>query len=216
MSEKKKNIPTPSNDVVRSYLKEWESLEDYREQENAIDNLFHEVYKGNSDLNGILIKCSVLNDFYSTNIFKVYPVAKHIQSISNIDDRLSSGDVELVNEIAKITIEDKEKNFYSFATKYCSHHNQDDYPIYDYYVVKMLLHFKKKDHFCKFKRQDLKDYPKFKSILEEFRKKYNLDFSFKELDRYLWLSGKHFFTRKKFKSAKDKIGDEKSMDEALS
>ena len=203
MSENKKNIPTPSNDVVRSYLKEWESLEDYREQENAIDNLFHEVYKGNSDLNGILIKCSVLNDFYSTNIFKVFPVAKHIQSISNIDDRLSSGDVELVNEIAKITIEDKEKNFYSFVTKYCSHHNQDDYPIYDYYVVKMLLHFKKKDHFCKFKRQDLKDYPKFKSILEKFRKKYNLDFSFKELDRYLWLSGKHFFPRKKFKSAKD-------------
>ena len=38
MSENKKNIPTPSNDVVKSYLKEWESLEDYREQENAIDN----------------------------------------------------------------------------------------------------------------------------------------------------------------------------------
>ena len=93
MSEKKKSIPTPSNDVVRSYLKEWESLEDYREQENAIDNLFHEVYKGNSDLNGILIKCSVLNDFYSTNIFKVFPVAKHIQSINNIDDRLSSHEV---------------------------------------------------------------------------------------------------------------------------
>lgn len=114
---------------------------------------------------------SVLNDFYSTNIFKVFSVAKHIQSINNIDYRMSSGDVELVNEIAKITIEDKEKNFYSFATKYCSHHNQNDYPIYDYYVVKMLLHFKKKDHFCEFKRQDLKDYPKFKSILEEFRKK---------------------------------------------
>lgn len=100
------NIPNPSNDEVRRYLDKWESLEDYREQENAIDNLFHEVYKGNSDLNGILIKCSVLNDFYSTNIFKVFPVAKHIQSINNIDDRLSSGDVELVNEIAKITIDD--------------------------------------------------------------------------------------------------------------
>ena len=80
----------------------------------------------------------------------------------------------------------------------------------------MLLHFKKKDHFCKFKRQDLKDYPKFKSILEEFRKKYNLDFSFKELDRYLWLSGKDYFPRNNPKLAKDKIGDELSMGEALS
>lgn len=157
MSEEKKSIPTPSNDVIRSYLKEWESHEKYREQENAINNLFHEVDKGNSDLNGILIKCSVLNDFYSTNIFKVYPVAKHIQSINNIDNRLSSGDVELVNEIAKITIENKEKNFYSFATKYCSHHNQNDYPIYDYYVVKMLLHFKKKDHFLRKNSRSAKD-----------------------------------------------------------
>ena len=80
----------------------------------------------------------------------------------------------------------------------------------------MLLHFKKKDHFCKFKRQDLKDYPKVKSILEEFREKYNLDFSFKELDRYLWLSGKDFFPRKKPKSANEKIEDELGMDEALS
>lgn len=29
-------------------------------------------------------------------------------------------------------------NFYSFASKYCSHHNPLDYPIYDIYVDEVL------------------------------------------------------------------------------
>ena len=73
----------------------------------------------------ILLKVAALNDFYSTNIFSVYPVAKHILSL-NIDDRLMTGDVALVSDIQKVTINGVEKNFYSFATKYCSHHRPLD------------------------------------------------------------------------------------------
>ena len=35
------------------------------------------IYPKNSDINDILIKCSSLNDFYITNIFSIFPVAKH-------------------------------------------------------------------------------------------------------------------------------------------
>jgi hypothetical protein len=35
----------------------------------------------------------------------------------NIDERLKAGDEMFVNDIARITINGKEKNFYSFATK---------------------------------------------------------------------------------------------------
>ena len=112
-------------------------------------------------MNEILIKCSCLNDFYSTNIFSIYPVAKRIFKLK-IDKRLNEGDPILVNDIAHVIINDKEKFFYSFATKYCSHHNNNDFPIYDYFVDRMLMYFKKRDNFSPFKQTDLKDYAKFK------------------------------------------------------
>ena len=50
-------------------------------QEQCLNKLFHELLPLNNDISEILIKSSVLNDFYSTNIFTIYPVAKKIQSL---------------------------------------------------------------------------------------------------------------------------------------
>jgi hypothetical protein len=60
-------------------------------------------------------------------------VAKHICALE-IDVRLNTGDVTLVEDIQYVAIGNTKKNFYSFASKYCSHHNPLDYPIYDSYV----------------------------------------------------------------------------------
>lgn len=201
--ENKANIPTPTSDEVNNWLKKWASLPDYTTQEEAIDELFQGYYNSNKSLKNIIIKCSVLNDFYSTNIFKVYPVARHILEL-DIDDRLKNGDISLVNEIANNKISGKEKNFYSFASKYCSHHNQEEYPIYDYYVDQMLRHFRNVDVFFDFDNNDLKNYEKFKNILLKFREFYKLEkFSLKDLDRYLWQAGKEYYP----KNYKKKKGD---------
>lgn len=201
--ENKANIPTPTSDEVNNWLKKWDSLPDYTTQEEAIDELFQGYYNSNKSLKNIIIKCSVLNDFYSTNIFKVYPVARHILEL-DIDDRLKNGDISLVNEIANNKISGKEKNFYSFASKYCSHHNQEEYPIYDYYVDQMLRHFRNVDVFFDFDNNDLKNYEKFKNILLKFREFYKLEkFSLKDLDRYLWQAGKEYYP----KNYKKKKGD---------
>lgn len=150
-------------------------------------------YKYNNNLDSILIKCTVLNDFYSTNIFNKYEVAKHILSL-NIDDRLQKGDPTLVNDIAKVTILDK--YFYSFASKYCSHHNPKEYPIYDSYVVRVLKYFKKEDKKLNFNNDDLKKYEKFKNILIDFQKQYHIEeYDLKDLDRYLWQLGKEYFKK---------------------
>ena len=148
------NIPRPCKNEVEKYLILWDSLENYVLQEKALDKLFFEIFPSNDDINGILIKCSSLNDFYSTNIFSVFPVAKHILKL-DIDNRLKNGDASLVNDIANIMISVKNKCFYSFATKYCSHHFPSEYPIYDYYVERVLTYFKKIDNFCDFKLDDL-------------------------------------------------------------
>lgn len=190
------DVPTPTKSQVEKYLKLWDSLENYVLQERSLDKLFFETYPYNIDIRDILIKASALNDFYSTNIFSIFSIAKHIQTL-NIDARLQNGDVTLVNDIATVTIGGKQKNFYSFATKYCSHHFPTVFPIYDSFVEKVLVYFYKKDKFYKFTKDDLKDYGKFKDILIQFKKYYGIDeYNLKDIDRYLWQLGKDYFPRK--------------------
>ncbi len=188
-------LSMPSIDEVNKYLNKWNSLENYVLQESSLDKLFHYTYPNNIDMDDVLIKVCSLNDFYSTNIFSPFSLAKHIVEL-NIDDRLKNGDLSLVQDIAKINIKGRDLFFYSFATKYCSHHFDTKYPIYDYYVEKVLKYFRDKDNFSKFKNNDLKEYGLFYSILTEFQCFYNLDkFNLKEIDKYLWQTGKEFFPR---------------------
>lgn len=193
------NIPSPNKKIIEKYLVKWDNLEEhYIWQEKSLYKLFHEDYKNNTDLNEVLIKCSCLNDFYSTNIFSIFSVAKNIFNLK-IDKRLNDNDPSLVNDIAHVKINGVDKTFYSFASKYCSHHN-DEFPIYDYFVDKMLIYFKNKDKFAKFKKDDLKDYIKFRNILIEFKKFYDIEeYSLRDIDKYLWIAGKEYFPKKYYR-----------------
>lgn len=190
------DIPKPSVEKVEEYLKLWDTLENYSLQECALDKLFFELAPSNTNISDILLKSATLNDFYSTNIFSIFPVAKHILSL-NIDDRLKEGDETLVDDMKNIVINNKNMKLYSFATKYCSHHNPEAFPIYDSFVDKVLRYFRDVDGFSKFKNEDLKNYETFKSILNDFKIFYSLQkYSFKELDRFLWQFGKEYFPKK--------------------
>lgn len=187
-----RNIPTPSIESISRYLEERDTLEKYTLQERSLSKLFHVHCSENRDIESILLKVSALNDFYSTNIFDTYTVAKHILNI-NIDTRLKSGDQALVNEIALVNTGSKIRNFYSFASKYCSHHQPEAFPIYDSYVDKMLRHYRKVDKFNKFNNEDLKSYPKFIGVIEALREFYNVNtYSLRQLDIFLWLVGKEY------------------------
>lgn len=189
-------IPKPSKSQLKHYLRKWNMLENYVLQESALRKLFTETYPHNTNIDDILIKASSLNAFYSTNIFSIFPVAKHIQKL-NIDERLCVGDETLVNDIARVKINNiVDKNFYSFASKYCSHHQPTLFPIYDSYVDKILKYFRDKDNFTEFSNDDLKIYATYKNILESFNDFYNIGANFKELDQYLWLLGKKYFPKK--------------------
>jgi len=185
-------IPKPCDESISRYLKEWGTLEKYTLQESSLGKLFHVHCPENRDIESILLKVSALNDFYSTNIYDTYTVAKHILNL-NIDSRLKSGDRKLVNDLASVNTGKKIRNFYSFASKYCSHHNPDEFPIYDSYVDKMLRHYRKVDKFNKFNNEDLKSYPIFIKIIEALREFYNVNsYSLRQLDIFLWLAGKEY------------------------
>lgn len=182
---------------INEYIQKWDLLDDYVSQEKALDKLFLELCKYNTCIEDILIKCSALNDFYSTNIFKVHNVAQHFLH-KDIDRRLNEGDLTLVEDLSHITINGKPFNFYSFASKYCSHHRPDIYPIYDSYVHKLLKYFRDSDKFYIFRGSDLKNYKSYVAIIQEFKKFYSLDsFTIKEIDKYLWQLGKEAFNQYK-------------------
>jgi hypothetical protein len=189
-----KNPTRPSKQQLEEYLNRWESLDNYRLQESALEKLFHKTYPKNEKMDDILIKVASLNDFYSTNIFSIFSIARHIKEL-NIDDGLNNGDLTLVNKIAKLTINYKNKNFYSFASKYCSHHQPEKFPIYDSYVDIVLRYFKQKDGFYLFQNNDLKDYLKFTEVLKKFNEFYELETDFKKLDQYLWQLGREIFPK---------------------
>ena len=195
---KKKNLPKgyiPSVKDAEWFLDYWKNSREASDQERALNKLFMDMCKSNECIEDILIKCSSLNDFYSTNIYDIHTLAQHILSL-HIDDRLKAGDLSLVNDIAHVEVNGKDHFFYSFATKYCSHHQPERFAIYDSYVEKVLLSMNKRVHFYNFKQEDLKDYETYMSVIRAFQQKFGLmQYNIKQLDQYLWQLGKWYFNQ---------------------
>lgn len=196
MKKDKKDLPQgyrPSVKDAEWFINYWNELPSYSDQEKALDKLLMDLCPKNDNIEDILIKCSALNDFYSTNIFDIHTVAQHILSL-RIDDRLKDGDYSLVDDMAHVKVNGKDHFFYSFATKYCSHHQNKKYAIYDSYVEKVLLAMNKRERFAEFSQEDLKDYGTYMSAISAFQQKFGLkQYNIKQLDQYLWQLGKWYF-----------------------
>jgi hypothetical protein len=188
------SLEVPTNDLVNKYIDLFKNDERYFIADKAISNLV-KSYPNNKLIENILLKISVINDLYSTNIFSTFSMAKHIQKI-DIDDELSEGSPDIVHRIAtghgiKTKKNNKEINFYSFATKYCNWHNSEDYAIYDKFVENLILEYRDKYNFSSFCESDLRIYGKFKNIIKEFSIFFNLsNHNLKEIDKFLWIYGK--------------------------
>ena len=134
------HIERPSTELIDKYIEMFDNDVRYKPADDAINKLFS-AFPDNKEVEDILLKISVINDLYSTNILATFKMAEHIQKL-NIDQRLKDGDLDLVNQIAtgheiRRKKTNTELNLYSFATKYCSWHNQDSYAIYDSFVHKI-------------------------------------------------------------------------------
>lgn len=195
-------LRVPTQEEITNWLNTWDNDEKNSHVVSSMQVLFEKIPL-NNNLDEIYAKIAALNDLYSTNIRKLYDVAKHIFSVQDIDERLKAGDLTTVNEIAKVPLVDKhgdEKvyNYYSFATKFCMFSNPEVYSIYDSYVEKVLTEFNKIDRFFDPKELDFRNYEDFDEILNLFRAKYNTVFdniSRLDMDRYLWLLGKKTFPK---------------------
>lgn len=185
---KKKDLPqgyVPSVKDAEWFINTWREVRKFSAPVDAISKICKQ-YPNNNNLEEVLIKCAVIDNFSSTNVFDLYKMADHIVK-KNIDEKLKKGDYSLVNDIAKVEIGGKERNFYSFATKYCHYHKPDDFAIYDSYVSKVLCVFLDK------KESELRNYNNYIKALNDFRQRYNLDkYKYDNLDKYLWRLGRWY------------------------
>jgi hypothetical protein len=190
-------LKIPTNDLINEYIVKFNNDERYYLADQAIIKLFS-AFPKNENLEDIILKISVINDLYSTNIFSTFKLAKHIRQLQ-IDNYLSEKKLSIVNEIAIGHGISKPKgqgdrNFYSFATKYCNWHKPEVYPIYDRFVHKILIEYRKTDNFSDFNDDDLKIFEKFVKIITDFKQTYSLtNWNLKEIDKFLWIYGKEKF-----------------------
>jgi len=209
-------LPIPSKESVEKELKLWEEgyfkinkskteiewikSSKYKYQNSTIKNVFQHYYSHNLD--NALVKVSILNDFYSTSIFDTYPLAKNISEIKDFEKRLEKGCAKLVEEITEAV----SRRNYSFATKYCHHHNPKEYPIYDSHVAEALKHYiSTSSGEFSFKKNEIKKYEEFRNILKIFKEKYSLtDVLFYKIDIFLWQVGKRISLAEKIEKEKTK------------
>jgi hypothetical protein len=189
MNAQRLDRPTP--DLVNQYIDQFDRG-DPALTDRSLARLVA-AFPDNRDESAVLLKATTINSLYATNIYAIFQVARRICALG-IDPKLAQGSLEVIDEIAVITLKSKVKRNYSFASKYCSVHRPDVYPIYDSYVDQLLWVYRQQDQFARFKRSELRRYPRYKEIIERFRTHYGLNqFNFKELDKFLWLYGQEMF-----------------------
>jgi hypothetical protein len=183
----------PNIKFINKYKEEFDK--NNKHSENLINCLISN-YPENNKVEIVLLKVITINSLYSTNIYNGIKIAEHIKNISNFDNRIQEGDENLINDIAmghgiKTKKKSKEYYFYSFATKYCSIHNNNCYPIYDNILSRLLKKYKEEKIVEDFNNSNLIIFSEYKKILTKLKNKYNLDnFSFRDIDKALWQYGK--------------------------
>jgi hypothetical protein len=196
-------VLAPSRDHVKAACEEFDRAEGLIEA--ALAELFT-AYPQNTAEPCVLLKVVALNSLYSTRIplyssttSDVMDMVRHIyQRGDAIDAALAGGVPEIVNQIARPEVTGKKAyQHFSFATKYCSWHRPECYPIWDSRVEAYLLWLQKAWGFAKdFKVEGSWKYSAFLEVITRFRMQYGLDgFSFKQLDKFLYRAGDVLLSR---------------------
>ncbi len=172
-------------------------LTDYPAADRVLTMIFTH-YPTNDNKDHVLLKVTVLNALYRTQILAIHKMAEHVHE-SQLDIPLEQGSPDAIDLLhrghgIKGRNDKNEMNFYSFATKYCHWHKAGLYPMYDQYVSKALKHLNSKIKFIRSSisiRDNLDKYDCFKQVVDQCKDELQLDWpGYKRLDQGLWVLGK--------------------------
>lgn len=148
------------------------------------------AFRQNHAMNHVLLKVVAINRLYRARVLDMdmENLARHVVEIDSLDTLIASGAPEAVPLICDCTT--VQRKYYSFATKFCSWHNQSAYSIWDGNVDVALWAYKQQDSFADFKRGSLRNYNAFLRTAKAFRSYYGLEnYSLKSIDKFLWQVG---------------------------
>jgi hypothetical protein len=181
-------LPNPTVDLVKEECRLYDEDPSNKLGDEALKTLL-EKFPKNTVVSQVLLKVLVLDRLYHTRILDIHleRFARHIAGL-DIDSLLAQNSLHTVRKI--YACPELGRAYYSFATKFCSWHKPETYPIFDSYAVECLWVYRKQDHFAEFRRQDLWYYEKFVAAVTAFRDFYKLDgLTFRQVDKFLWSSG---------------------------
>lgn len=175
--------------TINKYVQKFLQDKETERAENSVQELIGAFHK-NEKIEHVLLKVVTINALYHARVLDVdlHPLAVHIHGIQDLDEKLKNGNLQVVDEIWKS--EGTRKHYFSFATKFCSWHNQEAYAIYDTYMWEALCAYRKEKSGFAFKDAECKDYLGFHAVVKRFQSVYDLgDCSLKTIDKFLWLFG---------------------------
>lgn len=118
-----------------------QATDNYGPENELISRCLHK-FPGNTDPDLVAMKVGLIDITNSTHLsqhkskISMVELANIIAAIPNIDERITTGDPEVVNEIAR---SNGKINLFSFASKYCCYHNRNLYGRDDYSILDTVL-----------------------------------------------------------------------------
>jgi hypothetical protein len=199
-------LPEPNLERVEEESARFDAQDELIEK--TVGDLFAR-YPRNVEAHGVLAKSVVLNQLYSARVLNIHiqQLARHITKC-DLDPLLDQGSPVAVDRIIECP---DIKIYYSFATKYCSWHRPDAYPIWDRYVDETLWYYQRRYAFSNYQHQQVGDYAKWVSIVSDFKRRFGLeDLNFKKVDKFLWRMGDQLLNKPKDSEAPTFKSDEPS------
>lgn len=172
------------------------------------------------------IQVVMLNSSYSTRMGadECYKMADYLQvHKEKLQQAINSGEIDkavaFINDMKCGVAKNKKsdslsKFYYSFITKlfsnvqrYSSNSEKDDFPIFDNIVCRMLKLFKKLGLIDIAAGFDFTDYAQYAGLMRGLKDSLDADVTYKELDNYMWWTGK------KIETAMKKIAEKKQIEQ---
>ena len=171
------------------------------------------------------IQVVILNSSYSTRMGadECYKMADYLVRKKELRQAINSGKisqaVSFINQMKNDVTTNKKsdslsKFYYSFITKlfsnvqrYSSNSEKDDFPIFDNIVCRMLKLFKKLGLIDFAAGFDFTDYAQYAGLMRGLKDSLDADVTYKELDNYMWWTGK------KIETAMKKIAEKKQIEQ---
>jgi hypothetical protein len=172
-------------ETLKKYLDLFSDQETYFLNDKRNLDLFA-AHPSNTAEDDVRTKVSAINDEEFRLHVSPDDMVKHILQL-NMDDRLTKGDLTVVEDIAHLT-NDPKLNLLHFASAYCNFHQPLLFPIYSeqhfYFFPKYIQAVN-----LEVNPDDLKHYPVFCKVLTDFIQRLGLQgkYNFLQVRKFGWL-----------------------------